>query len=230
MKKLLIVSATLLEVRPFLEHLAGHSIDLLPSSFQLKNCRVDLLIPGIGMMQTAFHLGKRFSTEKYDCAINAGICGSFSESLPIGSVIHINEDCLSEMGAEDHDSFLLMSELGFSDTDASPFQSGRFRNSLPIYSGFIDALQTANGITVNTIHGNKESIARVTHRFNPLTESMEGAAFLYACLMNKIPNAQIRAVSNFVEERDRSRWNIHLAIQNLNQAILQIVKELDENG
>ena len=50
-------------------------------------------------------------------------------------------------------------------------------------------------------------------------ESMEGAAFFEACLATGVPFAEIRAVSNAVGEEDRSRWNIPLALKNL-QAFL----------
>ena len=34
---------------------------------------------------------------------------------------------------------------------------------------------------------------------------MEGAAFMYACLIHGVPFAQVRAVSNIVERRNRER-------------------------
>lgn len=51
-------------------------------------------------------------------------------------------------------------------------------------------------------------------------ETMEGVAFFEACLAAGIPFAEIRAVSNAVGEEDRSRWDIPLALRNL-QAFLQ---------
>ena len=50
-------------------------------------------------------------------------------------------------------------------------------------------------------------------------ETMEGAAFFEACLAAGVPFAEIRAVSNAVGEEDRSRWDIPLALKNL-QAFL----------
>ena len=50
-------------------------------------------------------------------------------------------------------------------------------------------------------------------------ESMEGAAFFEACLSAGIPFAQVRAVSNFVGERDHARWNIPLALRQLESAL-----------
>jgi futalosine hydrolase len=76
---------------------------------------------------------------------------------------------------------------------------------------------------VNTVHGNARSIAAVTRRFKPQVESMEGAAFMYACLIHQIPFAEVRAVSNVVEKRNRAAWKLREAIDNLNTTAQQIV-------
>jgi futalosine hydrolase len=53
---------------------------------------------------------------------------------------------------------------------------------------------------------------------------MEGAAFFYACAIQDIPCAQIRAVSNHVVPRDRDAWEIHTAIKNLTDATMVILE------
>ena len=55
-------------------------------------------------------------------------------------------------------------------------------------------------------------------------ESMEGAAFFEGCLRLGIPFAEIRAVSNAVGERDHARWDIPLALRNL-EAALRTLKD-----
>ena len=52
---------------------------------------------------------------------------------------------------------------------------------------------------------------------------MEGAAFMYACLMHDVPFAQIRAVSNVVERRNREAWKIREAIDALGEAVFDVV-------
>jgi futalosine hydrolase len=53
---------------------------------------------------------------------------------------------------------------------------------------------------------------------------MEGIAFHYACKQAKIPFLQIRAISNYVTPRNKSEWEIPLAIQNLNQYLIETFK------
>jgi futalosine hydrolase len=52
---------------------------------------------------------------------------------------------------------------------------------------------------------------------------MEGAAFMYSCLIHDVPFAQVRAVSNMVERRNRESWKISNAIDNLTTAALDIL-------
>ena len=76
------------------------------------------------------------------------------------------------------------------------------------------------GITVNTVHGSQQSIAAVVRRFKPQVESMEGAAFMYSCQVHDVPFAQVRAVSNMVETRNREAWKMTEAIDHLAAAIV----------
>ena len=78
-------------------------------------------------------------------------------------------------------------------------------------------------ITVNTVHGCEERISKTEARFHPQLESMEGAAFFYACKTAKVPCVQIRSISNYVERRNKTSWNIPLAIHNLNIEILKLL-------
>ena len=91
--------------------------------------------------------------------------------------------------------------------------------------GDILTLEELN-LTVNTSHGNEDSIKKVYNKFHPYTESMEGAAFMFVCEQENIPYVQIRAVSNYVEKRNREAWNIPLAIVNLNKQVFEIIEQL----
>ena len=63
-------------------------------------------------------------------------------------------------------------------------------------------------------------------RFNADIESMEGAAFHYVCLQQKINFLQIRGVSNVVGERNKANWKIKTAIKNMSKEALKIIKTL----
>ncbi len=227
--KLLLVSATLFEIRPLLTKLTytGGPTDFL-STYRHNDLFIDVLIPGVGMVPTAYFLGRQLAQQKYDLAINAGIAGTFNKSLPMGTVANVVEDCVPELGAEDGDNFLSVFKLGLADPDTYPYRSGRLINESPGSArwendAIIGKLPRIKAITSNTVRGNSESIARIKRIANADIESMEGAAFFFACFSATTPCLQIRAVSNLVEERDKSHWNLDLALKNLNKVLLAFV-------
>ena len=155
-------------------------------------------------------------------ALNVGVCGSFRKSLTLGSVVHVVSDRLVEMGAEDGGAFLTIQQLELLGADEFPFTGGCLVNgSAPFLTGLAE-LPAVCGITVNMVHGDDPSIARVIEQFNPDVETMEGAAFMYSSLIHRVPFAQIRAVSNVVERRNRAAWNLAEAITSLNTAARRI--------
>ena len=215
--KILIVSATTFEVAPLFEQL-GISINSEKIFFEVKcnHISIDIIITGVGMVATTYHTTRALLAKKYNVAINVGICGSFNSNLEIGSVVNVYHDCISELGAEDGERFLTLKELQL--PGKTEFENTFFTNNAAI-----ELLAKVNGITVNTVHGNEASIEKTFYKFHPIVESMEGAAFMMVCLEEKIPFVQVRAVSNFVEKRNKENWNIQLAIVNLNNVLTEIL-------
>ncbi len=186
-----------------------------------ENAEISTLITGVGMVATAFALGKHLASHKYDLAINLGIAGSFDRSIALGEVVEVVEDSFSELGAEDDEAFLTIDQLGFGESV--------FKSSKRLYDFGITNTRQVTAITVNTVHGNEVSIKTLTHRTQPQLESMEGAAFFYACNYAAVPCMQIRAVSNYVEKRNRDAWQIGLAIKNLNNFAVEFLERVVRN-
>lgn len=224
---ILIVAATDLEVAPFAKEL-GEASKIHPrmKAYKYRQRHVHLLVSSIGMIATAAWCSQILSTNSYDLAINLGVCGSFDSSLKPGQVLHVTSDQIADLGAEAGRSFLTVQELKLLEEDEFPFKGGRLVNFAPPVSSTLASLPQVNGITVNTVHGNTRSIAAVIERFQPQVESMEGAAFMYACLIHQVPFAQVRAVSNYVENRNRDSWDLAGAIRNLAEIALRIVEEV----
>jgi len=218
MAHIVIVSATQFEIQPLLEKYAivvtGEG---LYESLINEKRSLSVLITGVGMVNTALMMGKN-SHRIYDAILNVGICGTFNRQLQIGQVVHITQDELSEMGAENGEEFIKYKDLDLPGTSV-------YHNNWIKRSNEISELKTVKGITVNKVHGNEKHIEDVKKAFSPDVESMEGAAFFAAC--KGLSNfTQIRAISNYVEKRDKSKWDIPLAISNLNKKTLSILTEL----
>jgi futalosine hydrolase len=84
-------------------------------------------------------------------------------------------------------------------------------------------LSFVDGVTVNEISTNKERIAYYKNQLNASVESMEGAALHFLALQEKIPFLQMRSLSNFVGERDKTKWVMDIAIANLNIELQRIL-------
>jgi len=213
--KILLVAATSAEIAPLI---AQHGIAAHTDVFTLGKYHIKVLITGVGMVSTAFALGQELAQNSYDLAINAGIAGSFDRSIPLGKVLHISDDTFAELGAEGAHGFITIDTLGFGTQYTQALEP-----AVPI--PFLEKLQKASAITVNKVHGHASSIAATTANYNVQVESMEGAAFFYSCAQAGLPSIQLRAISNWVEPRNRDAWNIPLAIANLNQSIEQLLSE-----
>ena len=214
--KIIIVAATKFEIQPLLDQMeTGGNSDGKLICCKYKESKIDFLITGAGMVATTYSTAKALSN-KYDLALNTGVCGSFNDNLEIGSVINIVQDHFSELGAEDGDQFLSIKEIGL-EGKIEMFNETQIKNKV------LDEIPKVCGITVNTVHGNAYSIEKVFQKFHPNTESMEGAAFMFVCENEGIPYAQIRAVSNYVERRNNNNWNIPLAIENSNKKMIEVL-------
>ena len=201
---ILVVAATSRE-------LIGNQIDDLRLNFKSQKS-IDVLITGIGIPNMTLSLTNYLARNDVDFLINIGICGSFSRKIPVGSVVEVVQDEFSEIGYEEGNLFTKFNEEYNIQTC---FKSNKTTN-----------LISANAITVNTVHGNEQSIKRVCDRINPDVESMEGAAFMMVSNYYNKPCLQLRGVSNFIEKRNRDAWNINLAVENSNKELYDIIYEL----
>ena len=215
--RILIVTATEMEVAPLVAAF-HHTAQRRPYLTSHKHAAhdVDLLVTGVGMVPTAARCAHALALEAYDLALNFGVCGSFDPALPPGAVVHVVADRIAELGAEDDETFLTMAELNLPG-------DYEFFNEKPPVNAALRELPAVRAISVNTVHGNARTIAHVTARFNPQVESMEGAAFMCACQIGGVPFAQVRAVSNIVEQRNRGAWQLAEAIGSLSRAALAIL-------
>ena len=224
---ILLVSATYLEIEPLLLLFNFEKeVNQKLKRYNYKNHNIDVLIPGVGMTCTAYWMGKTLNSKIYDICLNVGLAGSFDNAINIGEVVNITSDQISELGAEDGESFLSLIDMDLIMDEDFTLNNGEMENTICIENDVINSLPKVKAISVNTTHGDDESIKKAKDLFNPQVESMEGAAFFYACLLEGITCAQVRSISNRVEKRNKDNWNIPLAVKNLCATTLQIINTL----
>lgn len=222
---ILLTAATEAEIAPLMKLIGDEGSMPDNGMYTYKGHCISICITGVGMVATVYHLTRKLQQGIYDLVIQVGIAGSFNTALAIGEVVIIETEIIADLGAEDHDAFINVFELGLADMNVHPYSNGVLRmHPLTIKA---PGIKYVNGLTVNTVSGSTKTIDILKERCNCDIESMEGAAFHYVCLMQHVQFIQIRAVSNYVEPRDKSKWNIALAVKNLNAALFEL---LDRNS
>lgn len=179
-----------------------------------------LHVSGIGTPRLMFSLMHLLENERFDFMIQVGVAGTFSpRKYPNGTVVMVKEDQFADILIDDNGRPKRLSDFGFMDYNEFPFSNGILK--VEDHSVFAKKLPQVRSITVNSTTGSKDVLQQRVAMFNPDIESMEGAAFFYVALMKGIPCIQLRAVSNFVGERNTKSWDIPLALQNLHAFLKQ---------
>ncbi len=189
---------------------------------------VEFMLTGIGTTSTSYRLTKLINTTEkpFDLVVNIGIAGSFSKDFPIGSVVRIKKEFFGDLGFETFSGFQTLFDYQILDADTFPYKGGSL-NAPELPSSIESAIshcKSGNAVTVQTVSGFPEKTKRLISDFSPQIESMEGAAFFYVCLLEKVPFVELRSVSNEVGERDRSKWDIPAALKSLKEATGNLLK------
>ncbi len=202
--QILVVSATEHEIFPF----------------RSANASADILVTGVGVPATMYHLSKRIHLMDYDLIIQAGVAGSFQHEIKTGEVVAVRRDTFADLGIREGNNFSNLFESALAE-NVQPFQNGYLYNNHSVLENCY--LKKVNGITVNTITDDHEVLSQWVLKYNPAIESMEGAALHYVCIQESVPFIQIRAISNYAGERNKANWDLQGAITNLNVALQLVI-------
>lgn len=210
--KILVVAATSLE----LDYING--IQTSGKNQILKK------ILGVGQVPTTFNLLNNIESLTPDLIIQIGIAGSFLNDCTLGEVYAVGEEYMADLGVVENGSFQSTFDLKLMDENQSPFTKRKLIN--PNETLFQKTnLKKVSAITVNEISTSDDRINYYKQCYNPVLESMEGAAFHYCCIMKNIPFIQLRGVSNYVGERNKNNWRIEASLE----AVAKSTKEFISN-
>ena len=210
-KNILVTAATAKEIAPFIEF-----------SRSGNATNVDILISGIGLTASTYHLTKQLSLRKYELVVQAGVAGCFDLTMQLGEVVAIKQDTIADQSVVELEKLKTLFDLDLVPQDQYPYKKGWLIN--PNKEELKKSkLKVVKGISVNQITTSKQMIRFYRDAFDPVTESMEGAALHYVCLMENIPFIQIRSISNFIGERNKKKWNMMDSINNLNETLMGLI-------
>ena len=210
-KNILVVAATAKEINPFIE---------LARTGDFNNA--DILISGIGLTASTYYLAKQLALKKYDLVVQAGVAGCFDLRTPLGAVVAVKQDTIADQSVVELERLKTLFDLNLVPQDQYPYKKGWLINP---YKEVLKKtkLKIVKGISVNQISTSKQMIKFYRDVFDPVTESMEGAALHYVCLSENIPFVQIRSISNYIGERNKKKWDMMDSIANLNDVLIKII-------
>ena len=214
---ILLTAATNFEIQPAINYLAERDCIIGNHTFEI-------LITGIGSLSTAYWITRAINNRRPDHMLQAGIAGSFSDAYAPGSLVMISEEICGDLGVEEQDHFKDVFDMGLPQI-TTPY-TGKGLVNIHTATWEKHNLPCVKAVTINEITTRTGRIQQLQQKYEAVVESMEGAAFHYVALMEKIPFLQLRAVSNRVGERDKSKWKMAAAIEHLNKKLIEIVNDV----
>lgn len=187
----------------------------------------DMLVTGVGIPSTLYHLQKRLQQINYDLVIQAGIAGSFTKETVLGETVLVQQDSFGDLGTEKEEEFCTLFDANLADKNESPFTEGWLVNNNKWLEA--SALKKVKAVTVNKVSDDKLLKRQLEYSFHPDIETMEGAALHYVCLQENIPFLQIRTISNCVGERNKKNWKLEEAIKNLHTELANLIRQITLN-
>jgi futalosine hydrolase len=220
---ILLAGATTFEIQPTIDFLLKRRTH--SSTAATYPHPISTLITGIGSLPTTWALMRQIDRSRPDLIIQAGIAGCFTNRPP-GEVLAIRDETLADLGVWEDHQFKTPFDLRLADPNQPPFTAGSLVNPYQTLLA-LTGLEPVGAITVNEICTNPDRIDWYRHRTAASIESMEGGALHYIGLQESIAFLQLRSVSNEVGIRDKSKWNIPLAIQRLNDQLIGLLQNLN---
>jgi futalosine hydrolase len=211
---ILLIAATAKEIEPFFEYYRNTK----------KTQNIDILITGIGLTAATYRLLKQLQLKRPGIVIQAGVAGCFDPEIPLGTVVVVRRETIADQSVIELKKLKTLFDLKLVPHDEFPFKKGWLENNNDVLKKL--KLKKVNGISVNEITTSRHRVRFYEESFQPAIESMEGAALHYTCLMEKIPFIQLRSVSNYIAERDKTKWDMKKSIVNLNKALIQLVETI----
>jgi len=217
--EILLVAATSFEIQPTIDHFRDRARENGSKSLAT-------LITGVGSLATTYALTRQIDRVRPDLVLQAGIAGCLTDKRA-GDVLVVKEEVLADLGVWEEQRFRSLFDMNLANPDGFPFTGGRLVNPhTPLFG--LAGLEPVRGMTVNEISTDAQQISWHQQNTSAVVESMEGGPFHYVCLQAGLPFLQLRSVSNAVGVRDKTKWNIPLAIARLNEELIALLEKLEK--
>jgi futalosine hydrolase len=177
-----------------------------------------LLELGVGKVAAAIRLTEALAERRPDAVLSFGIAGAYPSrhlrpdltGLQLLDVCVVTHEWLADEGVERSDGFRDLAEFGLGEI-------GPWPTDVELSDRLVAVLDCPRvvGATVSAVSG----IDRLSHayalRSGAQIETMEGAAVAAVCRRFGVRFAELRVISNFTGDRDRSGWDLEGSLARL---------------
>lgn len=186
---------------------------------------IHLNITGAGIPFVMLNLQRAIHSLQPNYLIHFGIAGIKQSHGSIGDVVELVRDQFGDIGIFERDEqYKSMFDIGLWDENVFPFENQLLVNKSPLDKVGIPKM---DGITVNSIPGSQSQLDEMVGRGHFQVESMEGAAVFLTSLQYSIPFCALRGISNYLEPRDRTTWNLEKSLLRLSDIICDLLSAGD---
>ncbi len=205
---------------------------------RLSNVNILLVNTGIGKVNAAHSTTVLMENFPIKCIINSGVGGAYPNSgLKIGDIAAASKEIYGDEGVITSEGWKDMKRIGipllqtsgkryFNEFSLDINISKNVFNLVTRYASPVTKTKSGNFVTLSAVTGTRKRALELERRFNAICENMEGAAIAQICAIYKVPMLEIRGISNIVGMRDKRKWNLKLASENCQKAVMEIITSL----
>ncbi len=189
---------------------------------------------GIGKANAAHAASIMIREYSPSLIVSFGIGGAYpSSGLEVGDLAVAQREIYTDEGVFLKDGFHDLKMIGIPTVRAgrrsyfNEFPSDRSlaRKAL-CAAGYVANARIGAFATVSSCTGTRKRSLEIEKRFGVICENMEGAAVAQICRLYGVPFVEIRGISNIVEDRDTRKWNVRLAAENCQKAVMYFLEML----
>lgn len=189
---------------------------------RLAGIPVLLLAAGMGKVNAAQGLTAGLERHPARGVIGFGVGGAYPGSgLEVGGLALAESEVYGDEGVEAPQGWISTEEIGIPLVEREGRRTfNEFRLDAERVHAAEHALMAAGlpfrigpFVTVSACSGTARRGAELAERFGAVCETMEGAAYAHVAALYGVPLLEIRGISNAVEDRDLSRWDLGAAAE-----------------
>ncbi|BAT72121.1 S-adenosylhomocysteine/5'-methylthioadenosine nucleosidase [Thermosulfidibacter takaii ABI70S6] len=157
--------------------------------------RFFVVVSGAGKVNAALCACRVLCNMRVNEVVVLGVAGAYLQSgLNIGDVVMATKEIYADEKFEPKGFPMRVLDL--------PITKGRF-------------------LTLSKMPASLDEAGKLFQKFGAVAENMEGAAVAHALSLFGTLPVEIRSISNYAGDHDKSRWNIDLALENLRKFFME---------